>query len=75
MSTTGDAERKTAGDPVTPAPVPGPLPGVFAPAYRLISVAVIAMVTIIAFEFMAIATAMPTAAEELGAVRSYGLAF
>ena len=47
----------------------------FAPAYRLISVAVIAMVTIVAFEFMAIATAMPTAAEELGAVRSYGLAF
>jgi len=75
MSTTGDAERKTAGDPVTPATVPDPPPGVFAPAFRLISVAVIAMVTIVAFEFMAIATAMPTAAEELGAVRSYGLAF
>ena len=47
----------------------------FAPAYRLISVAVVAMVTIVAFEFMAISTAMPAAAEELGAVRSYGLAF
>ena len=34
--------------------------------YRLISVAVIAMVTIVAFEFMAISTAMPAAAEELG---------
>jgi MFS family permease len=65
MSTTGDAERVGAG----------PSPGVFAPAYRLISVAVIAMVTIVAFEFMAISTAMPAAAEELGAVRSYGLAF
>ena len=65
MSTKGDAERVGAG----------PAPGVFAPAYRLISVAVIAMVTIVAFEFMAISTAMPAAAEELGAVRSYGLAF
>lgn len=33
------------------------------------------MVTIIAFEFMAIATAMPAAAEDLDAVSSYGLAF
>ena len=64
MSTTGDA-----GPTATVAP------SVFGPAYRLISVAVIAMVTIIAFEFMAISTAMPAAAEELGAVRSYGLAF
>jgi MFS family permease len=65
MSTKGDAERVGAG----------PTPGVFAPAYRLISVAAVAMVTIVAFEFMAISTAMPAAAEELGAVRSYGLAF
>jgi MFS family permease len=70
MSTTGDAERteQMARDEAAPS-------GVFSPAYRLISVAVIAMVTIIAFEFMAISTAMPAAAEELGAVRSYGLAF
>ena len=54
---------------------PGAASGVFSPAHRLISVAVIAMVTIVAFEFMAIATAMPAAAEELEAVRSYGLAF
>ena len=66
MSTKGDAERVAA---------PGAASGVFSPAYRLISVAVVAMVTIVAFEFMAIATAMPAAAEELGAVRSYGLAF
>jgi MFS family permease len=71
VSTTGDARRTTAADAGTAAQPPG----VFAPAYRLISVAVIAMVTIIAFEFMAISTAMPAAAEELGAVRSYGLAF
>ncbi|MEP6648287.1 MAG: MFS transporter [Lapillicoccus sp.] len=71
MSTKGDADRVAASD----AAPDGATPGVFAPAYRLISVAVVAMVTIIAFEFMAIATAMPAAAEELGAVRSYGLAF
>jgi MFS family permease len=71
MSTRDDARRWDA-DRVTPSPE---LPGVFAPAYRLITVAVVAMVTIIAFEFMAISTAMPAAAEELGAVRSYGLAF
>ena len=52
-----------------------PVRGVFQPAYRLISLSVIAMVTIVAFEFMAISTAMPAAAAELGALRSYGLAF
>ncbi|MDQ2781312.1 MAG: MFS transporter [Actinomycetota bacterium] len=49
--------------------------GPFSPAYRLITVAVVALITIVAFEFMAIATAMPAAAEELDAVTSYGLAF
>jgi MFS family permease len=72
VSTKGDAERTAVGDA---ALRPADSFGVFSPAVRLISVAVIAMVTIIAFEFMAISTAMPAAAEELGAVRSYGLAF
>ncbi|HEX2706278.1 MAG TPA: MFS transporter, partial [Candidatus Lustribacter sp.] len=52
-----------------------PPEGPFAPAYRLISLALVALVSIVAFEFMAITTAMPAAAQELGAVRSYGLAF
>jgi MFS family permease len=43
--------------------------------YRLLTVALLALVTIIAFEAMAISTAMPAVAEELDAVRSYGLAF
>jgi len=43
------------------------------PGYRLLTVALLALVTIIAFESMAISTAMP--ASELNAVRSYGLAF
>ncbi len=45
------------------------------PAYRLVTVALLALVTIIAFEAMAISTAMPSVAGELNAVRSYGLAF
>lgn len=58
------------------APTDGPVRlGPFAPAYRLISVALVALITIIAFEAMAIGTAMPSAARDLDAVRSYGLAF
>jgi len=38
-------------------------------------VALLALVTIIAFEAMAISTAMPSVAKDLDAVRSYGLAF
>lgn len=39
------------------------------------TVALLALITIIAFEAMAISTAMPVVAEDLDAVRSYGLAF
>lgn len=49
--------------------------GVFQPAYALLSVALVALITVIAFEGMAISTAMPQAARDLDAVRSYGLAF
>ncbi len=44
-------------------------------AYRWLTVALLALVTIIAFEAMAISTAMPSVAKDLDAVRSYGLAF
>jgi MFS family permease len=43
--------------------------------YRLLTVALLALVTIIAFEAMAISTAMPAVAKDLDAVKSYGLAF
>ncbi len=39
------------------------------------TIAVIALITIIAFEAMAISTAMPVVAADLHAVKSYGLAF
>ena len=49
--------------------------GVFHPRYVLLSVSLLALITVIAFEGMAVSTAMPDAARELDAVRSYGLAF
>ena len=49
--------------------------GVFGPAHGLVSLALVALITVIAFEGMAVSTAMPAAARELDAVRSYGLAF
>lgn len=49
--------------------------GPFQSAYALVSVALLALITVIAFEGMAVSTAMPDAARELDAVRSYGLAF
>jgi len=45
------------------------------PGRRLVTVAIIAQVTFVAFESMAVATAMPVVAEQLDAVRSYSLAF
>src|SRR5665811_228719 len=70
----------TTLDPVT---TPGPAAeaqtrgqrGPMGSAYRLLTVALIALVSIIAFEAMAISTAMPSVAKDLDAVRSYGLAF
>lgn len=49
--------------------------GPFGPKHRLITVALLSLITIVAFEAMAISTAMPVVAVELDAVRSYGLAF
>jgi MFS family permease len=44
-------------------------------AYLEVTLAVLALVTIVAFESMAVSTAMPSVARELHAVRSYGYAF
>lgn len=49
--------------------------GPMGPAYRLVTIVMIAQVTLVAFESMAVTTAMPAVADELDAVRAYGLAF
>lgn len=43
--------------------------------YLEVTLAVLALVTIVAFESMAVSTAMPAVARDLDAVRSYGFAF
>ena len=55
----------------TRASVDGPL----GRSYLEVTLAVLALVTIVAFESMAVSTAMPTVARDLDAVRSYGFAF
>lgn len=65
--TTRNEDRPRAGR----ERVAGPLSA----EYRLVTIAVIALITIIAFEAMAVSTAMPVVAQELHAVKSYGLAF
>jgi MFS family permease len=48
---------------------------VFAPAYRVTSAGILILVTLIAFEAMAVAAALPTAARELHGVGAIGWAF
>ena len=48
---------------------------VLAPRYRALSVGLVALVMLVAFEAMAVATAMPVVARELGGMHLYNLAF
>jgi len=50
-------------------------PRLFAPEYRAMVVGVVGVVVAVAFEAIAVATAMPVAARELDGLRFYGLAF
>ena len=47
----------------------------YAPEYRALVVGVVGIVVAVAFEAIAVATAMPVAARELHGLRGYGLAF
>ncbi len=58
-------------DATSTAPPGGPLRR----PYLEVTLAVLALVTIVAFESMAVSTAMPSVARDLEAVRSYGFAF
>lgn len=53
----------------------GAVSGPLSPAYRVITLGIVALVTLVAFEALAVSTAMPVVARALGGVRSYGLAF
>ena len=64
-------------DHVTP-PAPSDPPSarsILDARFRSATIGLLAMITLIAFEALAVATAMPVAADDLGGVRQYGLAF
>ncbi|MEU8106963.1 MFS transporter [Nonomuraea muscovyensis] len=52
-----------------------PAPGVGSPGYRSISVGLVALIMLVAFEAMAVATAMPVVARDLDGMDLYNLAF
>lgn len=54
---------------------PGTRDGVLSPAYRRTTVGVVTVVLLVAFESMAVATAMPVAARELSGLRLYAWGF
>lgn len=55
-------------------PVP-PAESVLRPPYRALSIGIVSVVLLIAFEATAVGTAMPVAARELNGVSAYGFAF
>ncbi|GAA3539939.1 MFS transporter [Nonomuraea rosea] len=60
----------------TTVEVPAAAPaGVLSPRYRALSVGLVALVMLVAFEAMAVATAMPVVARDLGGMPLYNLAF
>ncbi|MCX4693094.1 MFS transporter [Streptomyces sp. NBC_01408] len=62
--------EKTAPVPPTPSPA-----GILGPAYRTLSVGIISVIFLIAFEATAVGTAMPVAARELDGIGLYAFAF
>ncbi|QNE19728.1 MFS transporter [Kribbella qitaiheensis] len=53
----------------------GRLPGVLAPQYRALTIGMVALTVLVAFEALAVATAMPTVAQALNGLPLYALAF
>ncbi|GAA1602548.1 MFS transporter [Kribbella hippodromi] len=49
--------------------------GVLSPQYRALTVGMVALITLVAFEALAVATAMPTVAQALDGLHLYALAF
>src|SRR5882757_5039875 len=65
----------TADDPtIAKAPAPKPA-GVLSPEYRALTVGMVALITLVAFESLAVTTAMPTVAQALNGLPLYALAF
>ncbi|MGI8519657.1 MAG: MFS transporter [Actinomycetota bacterium] len=52
-----------------------PTPRLLSPAYRALTIGAVSLASMIAFEYLAVATAMPTVARELNGLPLYALAF
>ncbi|MFJ3924940.1 MFS transporter [Streptomyces sp. NPDC090022] len=72
MSASLDPAAPHISDPAPPAPPRG---GILGPAHRTLSIGIISVVFLIAFEAIAVGTAMPVAAHELDGVGLYAFAF
>ncbi len=70
---------QTQEDVEVPAPdgaaAPGRTDGVLSPRYRTLTIGMVALVSLVAFEALAVATAMPTVAQALDGLPLYALAF
>jgi MFS family permease len=68
-----DPNTEPTAEPTTgPAADTG---GVLSPRYRALTVGMVALITLVAFESLAVATAMPTVAQALDGLSLYALAF
>lgn len=71
MTTAADALTDQSTD-TGPSPGGG---GVLSPEYRALTVGMVALITLVAFESLAVTTAMPTVAQALDGLNLYALAF
>jgi MFS family permease len=63
------------GAPAADGAVPPEVDGVWSPARRRLTVALVLTITLVAFESLAIATVMPVVADDLGGLGLYGWVF
>jgi MFS family permease len=60
---------------LTQSTAPARAEGILSPAYRAATLGMVALISLLAFEALAVTTAMPTVARELDGLRVYALAF
>jgi MFS family permease len=65
----------TSEPDLTPAKTIPDVEGILAPPYRAATLGMVCLISLIAFEALAVTTAMPTVARELDGLRLYALAF
>ncbi|MCF7749601.1 MFS transporter [Bacillus subtilis subsp. subtilis] len=61
--------------PTAAVPATAPVPSILSPQYRATTIGMVALVALYGFEALAVATAMPSVAQDLNGLRLYALAF